>query len=84
MSDDTDNAETSGVSRRDAIKVSAIAAATLAVPAMLNNAGVQSMTGSSRNRFDADIVIIGTGFGGLGLAIKLKEESNAHSKSQSW
>ena len=77
MSDDTDNAETSGVSRRDAIKVSAIAAATLAVPAMLNNAGVQSMTGSSRNRFDADIVIIGTGFAGVFAALEARRNGQS-------
>ena len=73
MTDDSDQVETSGISRRDAIKVGTIAAATLALPAMLNNAGVQSMSGSARSRYSADIVIIGTGFAGVFAALEARK-----------
>lgn len=73
MINDNDQTETSGISRRDAIKVGTIAAATLALPSMLNNAGVQSMSGSARSRYSADIVIIGTGFAGVFAALEARK-----------
>lgn len=73
MTDDSDQTEASGISRRDAIKIGAIAAAALALPAMLNNAGVQSMSGSARSRYSADIIIIGTGFAGVFAALEARK-----------
>jgi succinate dehydrogenase/fumarate reductase flavoprotein subunit len=72
VTDNSDQVETSGISRRDAIKVGTVAAATLALPAMLNNAGVQSMASSERNRHAADIIIIGTGFAGVFAALEAR------------
>ena len=59
-----------GVSRRDAMKVGAVAAATLAVPVILSNVGVQSMHAAPRDTYSADLVIIGTGFAGIFAAVE--------------
>lgn len=72
VTDDSEIPESSGISRRDAIKVGSLAAAALAVPAMLNNAGVQSMTSAARDEYSADIVIIGTGFAGVFAALEAR------------
>ena len=63
--DAADNDESdfkSGVSRRDIMKVGAITAATLAAPTILLNQGAKSMADAQKDKYEADLVIIGTGF----------------------
>ncbi|WP_114520797.1 FAD-binding protein [Altererythrobacter sp. ZODW24] len=79
MSDNKDDtgpeaAGLSGISRRDAIKVGAITAATLAVPTILNNVGARSMSSAPKDRYAADLVIIGTGFAGVFAAVEARRQ----------
>ena len=78
--DAVDNDESdfkSGVSRRDIMKVGAITAATLAAPTILLNQGAKSMADAQKDKYEADLVIIGTGFAGIFAAI----EATKHGKS---
>lgn len=78
--DAVDNDESdfkSGVSRRDIMKVGAITAATLAAPTLLLNQGAKSMADAQKDKYEADLVIIGTGFAGIFAAI----EATKHGKS---
>ena len=59
-----------GVSRRDIMKVGAITAATLAAPTILLNKGAKSMAEAKKDVYEADLVIIGTGFAGIFAAIE--------------
>ena len=59
-----------GVSRRDIMKVGAITAATLAAPTILLNQGAKSMAAAKKDTYEADLVIIGTGFAGIFAAIE--------------
>lgn len=78
MSEDDNNAKSfgSGITRRDLAKLGAISAATLAVPTILNNVGVRSMSGTQKDRYDTDILIIGTGFAGVFAAVEARK--NGH------
>lgn len=69
-SEDQDDDFKSGVSRRDMMKVGAIAAATLAVPTILLNQGARSMADAPKDNYEADLVIVGTGFAGIFAAIE--------------
>jgi succinate dehydrogenase/fumarate reductase flavoprotein subunit len=79
MSDDqNENAQDkpvqkSGVTRRDVAKIGAITAVTLAVPTILNNVGVSSMKNAMKDAYEADLVIIGTGFAGIFAAMEARK-----------
>lgn len=66
-----------GLTRRDLAKLGAISAATLAVPTVLRNVGARSMSGTQKDRYDTDILIIGTGFAGVFAAVEARK--NGHS-----
>lgn len=79
MSDDQDKGQQhkpdqkSGVTRRDVAKIGAITAATLAVPTILNNVGVNTMKTAMKDAYEADLVIIGTGFAGIFAAMEARK-----------
>lgn len=68
--DDSDQA--SGLSRRDFVRVGALAAATLAVPVVLTNYGAKPLDGLPRRRYTADLLVIGTGFAGVFAALEAR------------
>ncbi|MBC8381847.1 MAG: FAD-binding protein [SAR92 clade bacterium] len=79
MSEDDSNTKNSsgGVTRRDILKLGAITAATLAVPTVLKNLGATSMSGTQRERYDTDILIIGTGFAGIFAAVEARKNGQS-------
>lgn len=77
--DDTpkdDKPNTGGFTRRDMAKIGAVTAAAVAVPTVLNNIGAQSMAATPKDRYDTDILIIGTGFAGVFAAVEARK--NGH------
>ncbi len=75
--DDTNDSIGHGMNRRDVFKVGAVAAATLAVPAILHNVGARSMAASPKDRYEADILIIGTGFAGVFAALEARKNGQS-------
>jgi succinate dehydrogenase/fumarate reductase flavoprotein subunit len=69
---DDDNGSGSSISRRDLLTVASISAATLAIPTVLVNTGAKSMGSAVKDRYDTDVLIIGTGFAGTFAAIEAR------------
>lgn len=61
-----------GLTRRDFMKVGAIAAATLAVPVMVENLATRPSHSVPRSRYVADVLVIGTGFAGTFAALEAR------------
>lgn len=68
-----DSNDSSGLTRRDFVRVGAVAAATLAVPIVLDNLGAKSVASVPRRRYKADLLIIGTGFAGTFAALEARK-----------
>ena len=63
---------TSGLTRRDFMKLGVITAATLAVPVVLTNVRAKSMQLAVKEHYDTDVLVIGSGFAGTFAAIEAR------------
>ncbi len=70
---DSSDDQGNGLTRRDLAKLGVVAAATAAVPTLLKNVGARTMADSPKNRYETDILIIGTGFAGVFAAMEARK-----------
>jgi succinate dehydrogenase/fumarate reductase flavoprotein subunit len=65
-----DDRSSGGVSRRDFMAITAITAGAVAAPTVLANIGQRSMKTVSKDQYETDILVIGSGFAGTFAALE--------------
>lgn len=63
----------STLSRRDLLTIGAVGATALAAPMIIRNAGARPMGQSVRERYDTDVLVIGSGFAGTFAAVEARQ-----------
>ena len=68
---DTDkDASTGGISRRDLLYLGGLTAGAVAVPTVLTNINQSPASMAPRDRYDADVLVVGSGFAGVFAAVE--------------
>ncbi len=70
MSDDN----TGGISRRDLFYLGGLTAGALAIPTLLSNVNRTSSTKAPRDHYDADLLVVGSGFAGVFAAVEAAQK----------
>ena len=61
---------TGGITRRDLLYLGGLTAGALAVPTVLKNINPVSASTALRDRYDADVLVVGSGFAGVFAAVE--------------
>jgi succinate dehydrogenase/fumarate reductase flavoprotein subunit len=73
--DGTSSDENTGsISRRDLLYVGGLTAGALAVPVMLTNTTRTNAITAPRDRYDADVLVVGSGFAGVFAAVEAAQQ----------
>lgn len=59
-----------GITRRDLIYLGGLTAGALAIPAILTNTNTLPVTPAPADRYDADVLVVGSGFAGMFAAVE--------------
>lgn len=65
---------TGGISRRDLFYLGGLTAGALAVPTLLTNVTRTTSTRAPRDRYDADVLVVGSGFAGVFAAVEAAQK----------
>ncbi len=66
----------STLSRRDVLAIGALGATALAAPVAIRNLGTRPMGQSVKERYDTDILVIGSGFAGTFAAVEARKQGH--------
>jgi len=69
-SDANQDSSTGGITRRDLLYLGGLTAGALAVPTVLKNINPVSGSTAPRDRYDADVLVVGSGFAGVFAAVE--------------
>lgn len=69
-SDQSDNEPAGGITRRDLLYLGGLTAGALAVPAVLTNTNTLRTAPAAADRYDADVLVVGSGFAGVFAAVE--------------
>ena len=69
-SDTHQDSSTGGITRRDLLYLGGLTAGALAVPTVLKNVNPVSASTAPRDRYDADVLVVGSGFAGVFAAVE--------------
>jgi succinate dehydrogenase/fumarate reductase flavoprotein subunit len=61
---------TGGITRRDLLYLGGLTAGALAIPTVLQNLNPTSATTAPRDRYEADVLVVGSGFAGVFAAVE--------------
>ena len=68
--DSGQDSSTGGITRRDLLYLGGLTAGALAVPTVLQNLNPTSATTAPRDRYEADVLVVGSGFAGVFAAVE--------------